>query len=176
MSAVLADKGGPLQTCSMLHEPELLAVLLAASEPTLTLLLLQICGTLVPNCESKRQTGCGAQIVAKRPVSPHVFEIDGKGMHYKFPINATTSIMNRVTGTALTIGETCLCVGSTYSGFQAPEERQTSHVVTSSLTAGLVLQTTRVPCTATFRFAGCCIQRELCGKPRLHCTHFVSRV
>ncbi|KAK9841026.1 hypothetical protein WJX81_006358 [Elliptochloris bilobata] len=42
--------------------------------------------------------------VAKRPVSPHVFEIDGKGMHYKFPINATTSIMNRVTGTVLTLG------------------------------------------------------------------------
>ena len=42
--------------------------------------------------------------MAKRPVSPHVFEIDGKGMHYKFPINATTSIMNRVTGTMLTLG------------------------------------------------------------------------
>ena len=104
-----------------------------------------MCSTLVPNCDSKRQTGCGAQIVAKRPVSPHVFEIDGKGMHYKFPINATTSIMNRVTGTALTIGETCLCVGSTYPGFQAPEERQTRHAVTGSLTAGLVLQIIRVP-------------------------------
>ncbi len=43
--------------------------------------------------------------MAKRPVSPHVFEIDGKGMHYKMPINAVTSIMNRVTGTALTVGE-----------------------------------------------------------------------
>ena len=40
MSAVLADKGGPLQTRSMLQEPELLAVLPAASEPTLTLLLV----------------------------------------------------------------------------------------------------------------------------------------
>ncbi len=43
--------------------------------------------------------------MAKRPVSPHVFEIDGKGMHYKMPINAVTSITNRVTGTALTVGE-----------------------------------------------------------------------
>ena len=47
---------------------------------------------------------CVLQLVGKRPVSPHVFEIDGKGMHYKMPINAVTSIMNRVTGTVLTLG------------------------------------------------------------------------
>jgi len=38
----------------------------------------------------------------KRPVSPHVFEIDGKGFHYKMPINAVSSITNRATGVALT--------------------------------------------------------------------------
>lgn len=37
-----------------------------------------------------------------RPVSPHVFEIDGKGFHYKMPINAISSITNRATGVALT--------------------------------------------------------------------------
>ncbi|KAK9810451.1 hypothetical protein WJX72_010894 [[Myrmecia] bisecta] len=42
--------------------------------------------------------------VATRPVSPHVFEIDGKGFHYKMPINAISSIMTRVTGVALTAG------------------------------------------------------------------------
>ena len=51
--------------------------------------------------------GSVAQLVSKRPVSPHVFEIDGKGMHYKMPINAVTSIMNRVTGTVLTLGARC---------------------------------------------------------------------
>ena len=45
------------------------------------------------------------QRLHKRPVSPHVFEIDGKSMHYKMPINAISSITNRATGVALTTGE-----------------------------------------------------------------------
>jgi succinate dehydrogenase (ubiquinone) cytochrome b560 subunit len=47
---------------------------------------------------------CYSQRVAKRPVSPHVFEIDGKGTHYKMPINAISSIVNRATGVALSVG------------------------------------------------------------------------
>ena len=43
-------------------------------------------------------------LVAKRPISPHVFEIDQKAMHYKFPIGATSSIANRVTGVMLSGG------------------------------------------------------------------------
>lgn len=39
-------------------------------------------------------------------MSPHVFEPSGTQFHYKMPINAVTSIMNRVTGTMLTVG-TC---------------------------------------------------------------------
>ncbi|DBA99712.1 TPA: hypothetical protein ACH3X3_012263 [Trebouxia sp. C0006] len=42
--------------------------------------------------------------LAKRPVSPHVFEIDGKSFHYKMPVNAVSSILNRATGCALTAG------------------------------------------------------------------------
>ena len=45
------------------------------------------------------------QRVKKRPVSPHVFETDGAKFHYKMPINAMTSIMNRATGVALTVGK-----------------------------------------------------------------------
>ena len=45
------------------------------------------------------------QRLLKRPVSPHVFEIDGKSMHYKMPINAISSITNRATGVAMTAGE-----------------------------------------------------------------------
>ena len=37
-------------------------------------------------------------------MSPHVFEPSGTQFHYKMPINAITSILNRVTGTALTVG------------------------------------------------------------------------
>jgi len=44
--------------------------------------------------------------VKKRPVSPHVFEADGSKFHYAMPINAITSIMNRATGVALTVGMT----------------------------------------------------------------------
>lgn len=47
------------------------------------------------------------QRLHKRPISPHVFEIDGKSMHYKMPINAISSITNRATGVALTTGERC---------------------------------------------------------------------
>lgn len=43
------------------------------------------------------------QLNNKRPVSPHVFEVDTPTkFHYKMPINAISSIANRVTGTALT--------------------------------------------------------------------------
>jgi hypothetical protein len=45
-----------------------------------------------------------AQLVAKRPVSPHVFEIDNKSFHYKMPVNALTSVTNRFTGVALSVG------------------------------------------------------------------------
>lgn len=44
--------------------------------------------------------------VAKRPVSPHVFEIDGKSMHYRMPVNAISSIINRATGVALSAAVT----------------------------------------------------------------------
>jgi succinate dehydrogenase (ubiquinone) cytochrome b560 subunit len=43
-------------------------------------------------------------LVAKRPLSPHVFEIDHKQMHYKMPLAATSSILNRVTGVMLSVG------------------------------------------------------------------------
>ena len=45
------------------------------------------------------------QRVEKRPVSPHVFEIDNKGFHYKMPVNAISSITNRATGVALSVGK-----------------------------------------------------------------------
>lgn len=44
------------------------------------------------------------QLLAKRPVSPHVFEIDGRQPHYKFPVGAISSITNRATGVALSVG------------------------------------------------------------------------
>lgn len=43
-------------------------------------------------------------LVAKRPVSPHVFEIDGKQFHYKMPAGALSSIVNRATGVMLSVG------------------------------------------------------------------------
>jgi succinate dehydrogenase (ubiquinone) cytochrome b560 subunit len=43
-------------------------------------------------------------LVAKRPVSPHVFEIDYKQMHYKFPLGAISSVTNRATGVMLSVG------------------------------------------------------------------------
>ncbi|GAB4822966.1 hypothetical protein N2152v2_010012 [Parachlorella kessleri] len=43
-------------------------------------------------------------LVSKRPVSPHVFEIDMKQLHYKMPVGALSSITNRATGCALSVG------------------------------------------------------------------------
>lgn len=45
------------------------------------------------------------QLINKRPLSPDVFELDNKGMHYKMPWGAISSIMNRGTGVALSVGE-----------------------------------------------------------------------
>lgn len=47
------------------------------------------------------------QLVAKRPVSPHVFEITGVQPHYKFPLGAVSSITNRATGCMLSVGACC---------------------------------------------------------------------
>ena len=41
-------------------------------------------------------------LVKKRPLSPDVLTLDGKGMHYKMPPAAISSIANRVTGVAMT--------------------------------------------------------------------------
>ena len=71
-----------------------------------------VCAKAVAKCCKRDRSACVAQLAAKRPVSPHVFEIDGKGMHYKMPINAVTSIMNRVTGTVLTLGARCVRLAS----------------------------------------------------------------
>ena len=43
-------------------------------------------------------------LVARRPLSPHVFEIDNKQFHYKMPLGATSSIVNRATGVMLSMG------------------------------------------------------------------------
>jgi hypothetical protein len=45
------------------------------------------------------------QLIKKRPLSPDVLEIDGKSPHYKFPLGAISSIVNRVTGVALSVGK-----------------------------------------------------------------------
>lgn len=43
------------------------------------------------------------ELAVKRPVSPHVFEVDKPTeFHYKMPINAVSSILTRVSGFALT--------------------------------------------------------------------------
>uniref|UniRef100_A0A7R9VHH3 Succinate dehydrogenase subunit b560 n=1 Tax=Chlamydomonas euryale TaxID=1486919 RepID=A0A7R9VHH3_9CHLO len=42
--------------------------------------------------------------IKKRPLSPDVLEIDGKSAHYKFPLGALSSIANRITGVALSVG------------------------------------------------------------------------
>ncbi|KAL4423857.1 hypothetical protein ABPG75_001158 [Micractinium tetrahymenae] len=44
------------------------------------------------------------ELAAKRPVSPHVFEITGMQPHYKFPMGAISSITNRATGCMLSVG------------------------------------------------------------------------
>lgn len=43
-------------------------------------------------------------LVGKRPLSPDVLEVDGKSLHYKMPWAALSSITNRATGTALSVG------------------------------------------------------------------------
>jgi succinate dehydrogenase (ubiquinone) cytochrome b560 subunit len=66
-------------------------------------------------------------LAAKRPVSPHVFEdVPGAGtptlgalplsFHYAMPVNALTSIANRVTGVALSAGITGLGWAALTSG------------------------------------------------------------
>jgi len=44
------------------------------------------------------------ELIKKRPLSPDVLEIDGKQPHYKFPLGAISSIANRATGVALSVG------------------------------------------------------------------------
>lgn len=44
------------------------------------------------------------ELVEKRPLSPHVFEIDNKSMHYKMPPGAISSITNRATGVMMSVG------------------------------------------------------------------------
>eukprot|EP01025_Chloroclados_australasicus_P032987 TRINITY_DN3350_c1_g1_i4.p1 TRINITY_DN3350_c1_g1~~TRINITY_DN3350_c1_g1_i4.p1 ORF type:complete len:184 (-),score=7.18 TRINITY_DN3350_c1_g1_i4:49-600(-) len=39
-----------------------------------------------------------------RPLSPDVFTLDGKGLHYKLPMGAISSITNRVTGVGMSVG------------------------------------------------------------------------
>jgi hypothetical protein len=57
-------------------------------------------------CATHRQRVCAlVQLAGKRPVSPHVFEVDAPTQfHYKMPINAVSSIANRVSGSILTGG------------------------------------------------------------------------
>ncbi|KAL6770419.1 SDH3 [Auxenochlorella protothecoides x Auxenochlorella symbiontica] len=43
-------------------------------------------------------------LVAKRPLSPDVMEIDHKQLHYKMPPGAISSITNRATGVMLSLG------------------------------------------------------------------------
>lgn len=57
--------------------------------------------------------------VEKRPVSPHVFEIGNKGFHYRMPLNAISSITNRATGVALSVGFTaagCIAIAGDLPG------------------------------------------------------------
>jgi succinate dehydrogenase (ubiquinone) cytochrome b560 subunit len=44
-------------------------------------------------------------LIKKRPLSTDVLEIDGKQPHYKFPLGAISSIANRATGVALSVGQ-----------------------------------------------------------------------
>lgn len=43
-------------------------------------------------------------LIKKRPLSPDVIDVDGKHPHYKFPWGALSSITNRATGVALSVG------------------------------------------------------------------------
>lgn len=45
------------------------------------------------------------QFLKTRPLSPDVIGLDGKSRHYNFPWAALSSITNRVTGVALSVGE-----------------------------------------------------------------------
>jgi succinate dehydrogenase (ubiquinone) cytochrome b560 subunit len=55
------------------------------------------------------------ELTKKRPLSPDVFEIDGKSMHYKFPWGALSSVTNRVTGVALSAGALRACARFLFS-------------------------------------------------------------
>ena len=44
------------------------------------------------------------QRLEKRPVSPHVFNMDSPTFHYAMPVNAISSILNRATGVMLSVG------------------------------------------------------------------------
>uniref|UniRef100_A0A7S2VUX9 Succinate dehydrogenase cytochrome b560 subunit, mitochondrial n=1 Tax=Chlamydomonas chlamydogama TaxID=225041 RepID=A0A7S2VUX9_9CHLO len=46
------------------------------------------------------------ELINKRPLAPDVLEMDGKTPHYKMPWGALSSITNRVTGVALSVGFT----------------------------------------------------------------------
>lgn len=48
------------------------------------------------------------QSLKKRPLSPDVIDLDGKHPHYVFPWGALSSITNRVTGVALSVGKAAL--------------------------------------------------------------------
>ena len=53
------------------------------------------------------------QRLEKRPISPHVFEIDNPTkFHYAMPVNAISSIANRATGVMLSVGEPSLPVNA----------------------------------------------------------------
>lgn len=43
-------------------------------------------------------------LVKKRPLSPHVFEVGGYKPHYKMPLAAISSVTNRATGVMLSVG------------------------------------------------------------------------
>lgn len=58
-------------------------------------------------CDVPPPTPTHAQLVAKRPLSPDVMEIDHKQLHYKMPPGAISSITNRATGVMLSLGEHC---------------------------------------------------------------------
>ena len=71
----------------------------------------------------QKTTACdslfSAQLAVKRPVSPHVFEVDQPTkFHYKMPINAVSSILNRVTGVALTASESVCSWLQSMKGFE----------------------------------------------------------
>ena len=61
------------------------------------------------------------QRLEKRPVSPHVFEIDNPTkFHYDMPINAISSIANRVTGVMLSVGRPLKCLGRPHAVAEFP--------------------------------------------------------